>query len=85
MRNIRTNQVLSMYQHKESHHSTQINSAQVDPDPFVAIQHMISHQHVGKTMSRECVPCATTSSLNSKTDGSIYYPSPTNQIYKDRT
>ena len=72
MRKMGTNQVLSMYQHKESHHSTQINSTQVDPDPFVAIQNMLTRQHVGKTMSRECTPCATTSSLNSKTNGRIY-------------
>ena len=72
MRKMGTNQVLSMYQHKESHHSTQSNSAQVDPDPFVAIQNMLTRQHVGETMSRECTPCATTSSLNSKTNGRIY-------------
>ena len=72
MRKMGTNQVLSMYQHNESHHSTQSNSTQVDPDPFVAMQNMPTRQHVGKTMSRECVPCATTSSLNSKTDGRIY-------------
>ena len=35
-------------------------------------------------MSRECVPFATTSSRNSKTDGRIYQPSPTNQIFQDR-
>ncbi len=84
MRKMGTNQVLSMYQHNESHHSTQSNSAQVDPDPFVAMQNMLTRQHVGKTMSRECTPCATTSSLNSKTDGRIYQPSPTNQIFQDR-
>ena len=37
MRKMGTNQVLSMYQHNESHHSTQSNSAQVDPDPFVVM------------------------------------------------
>ena len=37
MRKMGTNQVLSMYQHNESHHFTQSNPAQVDPDPFVAM------------------------------------------------
>ena len=32
------------------------------------MQNMLSHQHVGKPMSRECAPCDTTSPLNSKTD-----------------
>ena len=69
MRKMVTNQILSMYQHSESRHSTQSNSAQVDPDPFVAMQNMPTRQHVGKPMSKECTPCATTSSLNSKTNG----------------
>ena len=72
MRKMGTNQVLSMYQNNESHHSTQSNLAQVDPDPFVVMQNMLSHQYVGKPMSRECDPCDTASSLNSKTDGRIY-------------
>ena len=37
MRKMGTNQVLSMYQHNESHHSTKSNSAQVDPDPLVVM------------------------------------------------
>ena len=72
MRKMRTNPVLSMYQHYESRHSTQSDSAQVDPDPFVEMQNLLSHQHEGETMSRECAPFDTTSSLNSKTDGRIY-------------
>ena len=72
MRKMGTNQVLSMYQHNESRHSTQSNSTQVDPDPSVAMQIILIRQHVGETMSRECTPCATTSSLNSKTNGRIY-------------